>query len=139
MRRLIKHKLIIRWNNKVFSRVPSQQDLKKDVFKTSYKTKNDTLKTFSRRRLHQNECLLDGSSQLSETSGIRKNILLRGSNMVLLRYLRQMKYGKTYYLGEVISFQISVTNEIWKGIFLRWSNTDLFRYLRQIKYRKTHY
>ena len=71
-----------------------------DIFKTSYKTKNVTLKTSSRCLqdvfTKTNVCW-DGSSQLSETNGIRKNILLRRSNMVLLRYLRQMKYGKTFY------------------------------------------
>ena len=71
-----------------------------DIFKTSYKTKNVTLKTSSRClqdvSTKTNICW-DGSSQLSETNGIRKNILLRRSNMVLLRYLRQMKYGKTFY------------------------------------------
>ena len=71
-----------------------------DIFKTSYKTKNVTLKTSSRClqdvSTKTNICW-DGSSQLSETNGIRKNILLRRSNLVLLRYLRQMKYGKTFY------------------------------------------
>ena len=51
-----------------------------------------------------------GTSRVSETNGIWKNIL-RGSNMVLSRYLRQMEYGKT----------------------LRQSNIILLRYLRQMK------
>ena len=92
-----------------------------DVFKTSYKTKNVILKTSSRRLQYvftETNVCWDGSSQLSETTGIRKNILLRQSDIVLLRYLRQMKYEKT---------------------LLRRSNTDLLRYLRQLKYRKTYY
>ena len=70
------------------------------VFKTSYKIKNVKLKTSSRRLQYvftKTIVCWDGSSQLSETNGIRKNILLRQSNIVLLRYLRQMKYGKTFY------------------------------------------
>ena len=35
-----------------------------------------------------------GSSQVSETKRTWKSTLLRWSNMVLLRYLRQMEYNK---------------------------------------------
>ena len=49
-----------------------------------------------------------GSSQVSETNRIWKNILRR-SNMVLLRYLRQMKKAKKYG-----SSQVSETNAVSK-------------------------
>ena len=51
-----------------------------DVFKI---TSQDVFKTFSRHLVRQKK--------------LHINILLRRSNMVLLRYLRQMKYGKAFY------------------------------------------
>ena len=47
-----------------------------------------------------------------------KNILLRGSNMVLLRYQRQIKYRKTLLRQSTMVFLVSETNEIMKNIML---------------------
>ena len=49
---------------------------------------------------------------------LRKNILLRGSNMVLLRYQRQIKYRKTLLRQSAMVFLVSETNEIMKNIML---------------------
>ena len=47
---------------------------------------------------------------------MRENLLLKGSNMILQRNLRQIKYGKTCYQGE----------DIWSSL----------RYLRQMEYNE---
>ena len=83
-----------------------------DVFKTfsrhlirekmlHWRRLQDVFKTSPPRRLHQDECLLGWFFPAIWNKWNKKNILLRRSNLVLLKYLRQMKYGKTFYEGEV--------------------------------------